>query len=483
MKLGAHLLVLGYCGFSSAPRTSSSGSASAFLQSQPLQVAAVSRRRPRPDGGLCPPGGGKRGISQSWNLSSSTTSAENGGSESWSMQDLEQLSREDLRSALSSRGLDPEGSRAAQVIRLGHALGLGQAAAGAAVPTIVHSPKAREPLSPQEDENRILHTEDYEEVQGRQSIPRGFTSMSSSDDSVYPGQPSSENRPLPPEESEVRKRVVVDSLIRSEEKFPDDVSGEEVDVYIVSTKKAARSSKSREMETHAILLLSDVFGWEQSATRAIADEISFICNAVVAVPDLFRSNPWDGARDPAEYELWRAEHPDERAADIVSFCALHVKKKYGAVSIGLLGFCYGGGRALEIAAASGAGRWEGRAPDAEPLALVAFYPTRYDPHVVGRDLSCATMVAFAGKDDTVGARPSDAEALQAALDKNQKVPSFMLRSFAGETHGFAHHPNFGGGVPKPESAEDALLLATVWFDLYLQKKGRTTGAPVRQRLS
>ena len=256
----------------------------------------------------------------------------------------------------------------------------------------------------------------------------------------------------------------------------DDMSGY-VDMYAVSAKRALQSAeelRDNRHEVHSVVLLTDVFGWEDARMRSVADELSFLHNCVVLVPDLFNGRPWreDGA-DGEDYETWRAAQCDpERTMTIIVRAAEVARKNWNAASVGLMGFCYGGGRALEAASAA--------IPPKVDLA-VAFYPTRYDPPAVAASMKLPVMALFAGEDTLSGATPQDAQALKNGLDSNANCPDFLVRIYSGEKHGFAHRadPQDGGravgvgGVEErvaSERGEDAMLLATSWLGVYLRKK-------------
>ncbi|CAM9525310.1 unnamed protein product [Phaeothamnion confervicola] len=170
-----------------------------------------------------------------------------------------------------------------------------------------------------------------------------------------------------------------------------------------------------------------------------------------------------------------------------------------------------GSVAAGAAAATGAcGRGPIGLPPVAADVVVAFYPTRYDVESVARGLRCPTIALFAEHDSIPGATIDDAQALQKGLAENSHVRDYMVRVFRGEKHGFAHRPGpvaslpvrprpaaaggggeatggsdmtggggrdggGGGGVVAQDNAQDAMLLATAWLDIYLQKRHRTAG--------
>ncbi|CAM9277659.1 unnamed protein product [Discosporangium mesarthrocarpum] len=291
---------------------------------------------------------------------------------------------------------------------------------------------------------------EQEEFQRYSSLPEGF-------------------HEIPAVVNHNERRVLVDHLDRKLLSFAVGKDHpRQAKLYMVATKQAMRpwdGPHGRTAELRVVVLLSDVYGWEDRRTRRLADQVADISHAVVLVPDLFRGSPWS-SEDPMEgYEAWRASHPPERVSGDIRACASFARSTFRPKCLGLMGICYGGGRALEEAAAG----------VVKPDNLVLFYPTRYNLSSVAPGLSCPVAAFFAGEDDLDGARQEDARALHEALAQNEKVGDFMIRIFPGQRHGFAHHPR----EEDQQDAEDALLLATSWMDVYLQKRLMPWGGLVK----
>lgn len=171
------------------------------------------------------------------------------------------------------------------------------------------------------------------------------------------------------------------------------------------------------------------------------------------VPDLFRGGAWEPSRDKSEYEAWRKEHTSERvAADIAvatKFLKEHLDEEtrpLGPGKMGVLGFCYGGGRLIETLAV-----------DKEDLfsAGVFFYGTRFDPSL-GSSIS-APLLLISGDSDPL----CPTETIQ-QVEKN--VPGSVSIVFSGRGHGFAHHPKC---TEDDEDAEKAFALAKHWLQVHL----------------
>jgi len=134
-----------------------------------------------------------------------------------------------------------------------------------------------------------------------------------------------------------------------------------------------------------------------------------------------------------------------------------LRNQYGVNFIAVFGLCYGGGRALELCAAS---RFEetindlpslpyNKIPPVNPMACVAWYPTQYNATVLfgntndnddssGGEEQMVVMALFAGDDDIPGATPVGATTLNNCLQHDSLIKDYMVKVFPGEAHGFAH---------------------------------------------
>ena len=139
--------------------------------------------------------------------------------------------------------------------------------------------------------------------------------------STMPPPPPPEQQLLPgPTEDMRKKAVILDLLERVDTTFEleeglQPALAPRSDVYVVSTKKALRpwdGPHANRAETHVVVLLTDVFGCRDSFTRNAADEVAEICDAIVVVPDMFRSRPWTHEQPEEEYEAWRDSHDPVR---------------------------------------------------------------------------------------------------------------------------------------------------------------------------
>ncbi|XP_042990227.1 carboxymethylenebutenolidase homolog isoform X1 [Carya illinoinensis] len=231
--------------------------------------------------------------------------------------------------------------------------------------------------------------------------------------------------------TENRVRKVSCSLLKVEDGINDEacelVSGVELSLGEGADNIQAYLFKAvKNNNGTGILLLSDVFGFEDSSTREFAYRIA--CNGYnVLVPDLFRGDPWGRDRPKAMFEEWIGRQDPQRVAkDIESstkwmvneFVAAGISKK-----LGIIGFCFGGGRVIEVLARDG-GTCFG--------VGVSFYGTRMDPSIASK---ISVPVLFISGDDDPLCPVNVLRDMEKSIGSGAKVVLFGERG-----HGFAHRP-------------------------------------------
>ncbi|KAG5233169.1 carboxymethylenebutenolidase [Salix suchowensis] len=195
-----------------------------------------------------------------------------------------------------------------------------------------------------------------------------------------------------------------------------------------------------------ILLLSDIFGFEDSSTRDFAYRVA--CNGYnVLVPDLFRGDPWTKDRPRAMLEQWITKQEPQRVRKDIDasikwmvdeFLAAGISKKHGVI-----GFCFGGGRVIDVlsrdqGACFGVG--------------VSFYGTRMDPALAS---TIRVPVLFVSGDSDPLCTVSFLKDIEKRIGEGSEVVVFE-----GRGHGFAHNPS---SPEEDEDAEKAFTIMRNWL--------------------
>ncbi|KAL5778847.1 hypothetical protein ACOSQ2_009584 [Xanthoceras sorbifolium] len=195
-----------------------------------------------------------------------------------------------------------------------------------------------------------------------------------------------------------------------------------------------------------VLLLSDIFGFEDSSTRDFAYRLA--CNGYnVLVPDLFRGDPWAKNRPKTMFEQWMARQDPQRVAkDIASakewlvdeFMAAGISKK-----LGIIGFCFGGGRVIDVLAQDqGACFGVG----------VSFYGTRIDQSLAS---NIKVPVLFISGDNDPLCAVSVLKDIEKRIGRGSRT-----EIFEGRGHAFAHRP---GSPEEDTDAEQAFTITRNWL--------------------
>ncbi|KAI3460694.1 hypothetical protein Pfo_017357 [Paulownia fortunei] len=216
--------------------------------------------------------------------------------------------------------------------------------------------------------------------------------------------------------------------------------GDEADGIRAYLFKAVKNNNAT-----GILLLSDIFGFEDSSTRDFAYRVA--CNGYnVLVPDLFNGDSWAKDRPNALLEQWISKHRPERIAKTVFALAKWMINEFAAVGIskklGIIGFCYGGGRVIDILAQD-QGAYFGSG--------VSFYGTRIDSSVASNIK--APLLLITGENDAL----CPISILEDITKRNEELKMVVFR---GRGHGFAHRPQ----TPEEDAdADEAFMIMRNWL--------------------
>ncbi|HKE48392.1 MAG TPA: dienelactone hydrolase family protein [Rhodanobacteraceae bacterium] len=136
-------------------------------------------------------------------------------------------------------------------------------------------------------------------------------------------------------------------------------------------------------------------------------------------------------------------------ADVVAGVGYFAERKDCSGKIGVVGFCYGGGMALQCAAEK---------PDLG--AAVAFYGAALPPEKID-EVKAPLMMHYAGKDERIDAGIAD---FRAALDAHEIA--YSLNMYPGTQHGF--HNDTSAGRYDATAAKLAWARTIAFFDHYLK---------------
>ncbi|ESW19780.1 hypothetical protein PHAVU_006G155000 [Phaseolus vulgaris] len=100
----------------------------------------------------------------------------------------------------------------------------------------------------------------------------------------------------------------------------------------------------------ALILISDIFGYEAPNLRKLADKVA-ASGFLVVVPDLLYGDYADFHNPKFDRESWRKAHGKDKACEDTQPLIADLKSK-GVKSIGAAGFCWGGGVAIKLAISS-----------------------------------------------------------------------------------------------------------------------------------
>ncbi|KAF8779426.1 hypothetical protein HU200_002696 [Digitaria exilis] len=206
-----------------------------------------------------------------------------------------------------------------------------------------------------------------------------------------------------------------------------------------------------------ILLLSDIFGFQDSATRDFAYRVA--CSGYnVLVPDLFRGNPWKPIQpfDDESFARWLSGHAPARVSGDIDACTRWLVDEFKAAGVsktklGVIGFCYGGGRLVEALARDGEADAESRCFSAG----VCFYGSRMDASL--GDRVAAPVLFVCGDGDPL----CDVETVR---ELERRARGAKAAVYAGRGHGFAHRPQ---SEEEDADAEDAFNAMRRWLHDHL----------------
>lgn len=199
----------------------------------------------------------------------------------------------------------------------------------------------------------------------------------------------------------------------------------------------------------AILLVSDVFGYEAPNLRKLADKVA-AAGYLVVVPDFFFGDPCDPNDPQFNREAWRKVHDTDKGYEDAKLVIAALKNK-GASTIGAAGFCWGGKVVVKLAGSN------------DIQAAVLLHPSR----ITVEDINdVKSPIAILGAEIDHGSPPEQMNHYGEILSAKAEVDSFV-KIFPGVKHGWTVRYNVED-ESAVKSAEEAHTDMLNWFIKYVK---------------
>ncbi|XP_044499451.1 endo-1,3;1,4-beta-D-glucanase-like [Mangifera indica] len=168
----------------------------------------------------------------------------------------------------------------------------------------------------------------------------------------------------------------------------------------------------------AIILISDVFGYEAPLFRKLADKVAAAGFLVVA-PDFFYGDPVDLSNPQFDRDAWRKVHTTDKGFEDAKPVIAALKSK-GVSAIGAAGFCWGGKVAVNLASTD------------DIQAAVLLHPSRI---TVDDIKEVKIPVAILGAEIDHATPPEQVKHFAEILSSKSEIDSFV-KVFPGVSHGW-----------------------------------------------
>nr|CAB3461549.1 unnamed protein product [Digitaria exilis] len=221
--------------------------------------------------------------------------------------------------------------------------------------------------------------------------------------------------------------------------------GELVDSFGGLKTYLAGSDKSKT----AVILISDVFGFEAPNLRKIADKVASFGYFVV-VPDFFHDDAYMPENAERSLKMWSKSHPPGKAFEEAKPIISTLKDK-GVCSVGAAGYCWGAKVAVELSKAY------------LIEAAVLLHPTFVTVDDM-KEVRCPISVLGAEIDKI--SPPELVKQFEKVLLENSAVGHFV-KIFPGAKHGWSVRYGHDDAVAV-KRAEEALADMIGWFNKYLK---------------
>ncbi|KAL2530463.1 alpha/beta-hydrolase superfamily protein [Forsythia ovata] len=199
----------------------------------------------------------------------------------------------------------------------------------------------------------------------------------------------------------------------------------------------------------AVILISDVYGYEAPNLRKLADKVA-TAGFYTVVPDFLNGDPFEPENVEKPIQIWIKEHgPDQGFEDAKP--VIEALKSKGIEKIGAAGFCWGAKVVVELA------------KYAYIQAAVILHPS----FVSLEDIQGVKVpISILGAEIDKMSPPELVKEFEAALNAKPEVDAFV-KIFPGVSHGWSvrYKDDDEAAVKSAEEAQKDLL---DWFAKYLK---------------
>ncbi|CAL0334626.1 unnamed protein product [Lupinus luteus] len=196
----------------------------------------------------------------------------------------------------------------------------------------------------------------------------------------------------------------------------------------------------------ALILISDVFGYESPNLRKLADKVA-AAGFLVVVPDLLYGEYVDLDNPQFDRDSWRKAHAPEKASEDTKPLIAALKSK-GVTAIGAAGFCWGGVVVVKLALSS----------SSDIQAAVILHP---GPVTDDELNEVSVPLAILGAEIDTHFPPSKLKQVEELLSAKSEFNSFV-KIYPGVSHGWTVRYNVDdeAAVKSAEEAHEDMLN---WF--------------------
>ncbi|KAF3341395.1 endo-1,3-1,4-beta-D-glucanase-like isoform X1 [Carex littledalei] len=198
----------------------------------------------------------------------------------------------------------------------------------------------------------------------------------------------------------------------------------------------------------AVILISDVYGFEAPNLRKIADKIA-ASGYFVVVPDFIHGDPFKLDDSTRPFPVWLQSHTTEKGFEEAKPVIAALKEK-GVTSVGAAGYCWGAKVVTELAKA------------AEIQAAVLLHPSLVSVDDI-KEVKCPISILGAETDHL--SPPELVKQYEAVLAEKSEV-DYFVKIFPGVAHGWAVRYK-ADDASAVKSADEARTDMLEWFNKHL----------------